>query len=113
MVYIDEVIFNGRTFKQMAFSNRGVNINVSNSAKYDGCEAVVAAIDERQGLIHYMQKKKSILKEDYEVFLREVVQRCPYKILVLQDNCSIHRSNHIADVMRELKIATVFNLPYR
>ena len=97
----------------MAFSNKGMNINVSNTAKYDGCEAVVAAIDAKQGLVHYMQKKKSIKKEDYEVFLRELVQRCPYKVLVLQDNCSIHRSNLIGEVMRELKIATIFNLPYR
>ena len=60
LIWVDETVFSPRGWKKMAFSSKGRNINVEGNARSDGCEAVVAAIDTKDGLVHYLQKKKSI-----------------------------------------------------
>ena len=97
----------------MSFSAKGKNINVEGNAKSDGCEAVVAAIDSKVGLVHYLQKKRSIKKDDYEIFLRGLASKCNEKLIIFADNCSIHKSKVIAEVMNELNIVPIWNLPYR
>ena len=66
LIWVDETVFSPRGYKKMAYSSKGKNINVEGNAKSDGCEAVVAAISADDGLVHFLQKKKSIKREDYE-----------------------------------------------
>ena len=45
--------------------------------------------------------------------MRGLAARCPEKLVVFADNCSIHKSKLITAVMKELDIVPIWNLPYR
>ena len=77
------------------------------------CVAVLAVIDVKEGLVHYITRKKSIKKADFIQFLTELKSKCPERLTLFLDNCSVHRAHDSQDKMRELDILPHWNLPYR
>ena len=52
-VQVDECVFCAKSYQKLAWSNFGVNVNVSKSLPNSEAIAVVAAISPAYGLIHF------------------------------------------------------------
>ena len=77
------------------------------------CIAVVAAIDQREGLIHFLIRERSIKKEDFMQFMTELKAKCPEQLTLFLDNCSVHKANVTKAKFLELDQRPHWNLPYR
>ena len=77
------------------------------------CIAVLAAIDLKGGMIHFMTKTKSIKKADFIKFITELNDMCHERLTLFLDNASIHKARDSVAVMDALDCRPHWNMPYR
>ena len=75
--------------------------------------AVVAGVSAAEGLIHLTTRPKSFNSESFGQFLAELHEKSKSRpLIVLLDNCKIHKTNQIRNLAETLGIILVFNVPY-
>jgi len=75
--------------------------------------AVLAAVSNKRGLIHFLCRHKSIKSEDYCHFLDDLkLMSGDRQLNVLLDNCQVHKSKVSRRQANELGINLIWNVPY-
>ena len=75
--------------------------------------AVVAAIDEKGGLVHSITRANLITSADFIAFLTELCAACPERLTLFLDQAAIHRARVTQEAMAALGCEPHWNLPFR
>ena len=113
LIFVDESIFKPRDFRKRAYMSKYENVNFNVPRSQESALAVVAAISKFRGLIHYQIRERSHNGESFREFMRALRKRCVEKrVVVLLDNCSIHKTNKVKEFCESESVDLVFNVSY-
>jgi hypothetical protein len=73
---------------------------------------VVAGVSVADGLLHYEIRPKSFNGDAFAAFLERLALKARRPLTVLLDNCRIHSTRAVKDVVRRCDIKLIFNVPY-
>ena len=82
--------------------------------KSQPCVAVCGAVSEQRGLICSTIRPKSVNQDSFISFLELLRERTPaeQQLVVLLDNCSMHKSKKVAAYLTAANISVLWNVPY-
>ena len=93
---------------------KGSNVQPEVMWPQQKCVAVLAAISNKRGLLHFYFREKSIKSDDYIDFLMDLRHMTPDQPLnILLDNCQVHKSRVSMAASKELGVNLIFNQPYK
>jgi hypothetical protein len=116
MVQVDECCFTVTRKTRRHWAPKGDPIRCATHYANQGYRTVVAAIHEKDGLILQHTQAKAFDQYEFYAFLKELREKVgkAKRLVVLLDNCSIHKTHYIRDTCESpLNITLLFNVPYR
>ena len=106
-------MFTRRAISKTDYANLGTNIQVDYKRFNLETTAVIAAINQSGGVIHWRDYGKSVDIPKFISFLKELRKIKKKEVFsVFMDNLAVHRANITRDAMEQLNINRIFNAPY-
>lgn len=113
IIYIDEVMFTSKSILKREYSARHQNIKVDYNKMYLETTAVVAAITQQEGLLMFKCVGKSINKEKWMEFIKDLRKKIgKRKATLFVDNLSVHHSIVCLNECKAQGFEVIFNAAY-
>ena len=113
IIYLDEVMFTNSSILKVEYSAKYTNIEVDYKRFNLKTTAVIAAISKEDGLTLFKCYDKSIDREKYIDFIKELRRKIGNRRSTLfVDNLRVHKCNECLNTCRDQEFDVIFNTPY-
>ena len=113
IIYCDELCTTVSTIPSHAYSLKKQPLKIDLRQFSQRCVATITSFSAEAGMELVMNFDRSVDKPKFISWLKALRQRHPFRRLCLfLDRLSVHRSRDVAEVLRQLQIAAIFNGSY-
>ena len=113
MIYLDETMFTRKTVRNEEWTRQGENVQVDLAKLDEPTLAMVCGISLEKGLEHFKIYPKSVKKESFVEYLKELREHTRgEKVCLFLDNLTAHTSDFSKTAMREMGYRWAWNVPY-
>ena len=113
IVYIDEVMFTKKTYLDRSWSIQRYPLECDGTMLNMPAVACAVAVSEQYGLDLLMMFPKSVNKDKFATFIKQLRAKYPFRRMALyMDQLSVHTSKATARILKEQRFEWVFNPPY-
>lgn len=113
LVWVDEAVFSFNTFNTKAWSAKHSSIKVKDADAKIKTMTLIAGISEDLGLEAFAIHPRSINADNFVAFVRHLSNKFGgQEFSIFMDNLQVHKTKEVVDVCKELKVETIFNVPY-
>ena len=113
IVFLDECVFTRTTCQKFEWSRLYTNLRTPSETIGTGYTAVCATISEGCGVEHIEMYDEALNEASFKEYLKVLASKNKRrKLVVFMDNLAVHKTREVQDLMRQLKIEWVWNVPY-
>lgn len=113
IVWLDETVFTKTTCQQHGWSRPNTNFRTPCESLGIKYTAVCATISLGCGIEYFELYDQALNEELFVEYLRTLASKNKRKkLVVFMDNLTVHKTDVVLNLMRELKIEWIWNVPY-
>lgn len=114
IIYLDECLITTKALLMSDYTNLNTKHRIPMTKVSQPAYQVILAISEENGLEHCGYYTKSGDTKRFKEYINELyVANKDAKIAVLMDNLGVHKSPEVRQLMDELDIPAIYNVPYQ